>query len=221
MSVVLYISSSPNGPRSASDRIAGEFLDEYRKHNGADEIRHLPLFDYDLPEFGRTEAAAKFAPIFGETLDDASRQAWARVEKEIAFFKEADKLVLASPMWNLGIPYRLKQYIDILVQPKLTFGYDRENKKHIGLVENKPLQLILTRSSVMPGDFSDFQLPYLQYIFDFMGIRDIRTITAWQTTKLSRQDREDYVRSSSIRRVPRPGFSRSLPCVRPPLPDMR
>jgi FMN-dependent NADH-azoreductase len=193
MALILYISASPNGERSGSDRIAREFLDEYRIHNAGDKVRHLPLFEYQLPEFGMLEATAKFAPIYNETLDEKSRDAWTKVEKVISDFKAADKILIASPMWNLGVPYRLKHYIDILVQPHLTFGFDPKTKKHIGLVENKPTQLILTRSSVMPGDFSDFQLPYLRYVLDFIGIYDVRAICAWQTTKRSQEERDKYI----------------------------
>ena len=35
------------------------------------------------------------------------------VETLIADFTAADKYVLATPMWNFGVPYRLKHYIDL------------------------------------------------------------------------------------------------------------
>lgn len=195
MSSVLYISASPKRQQSASGRIATAFLDEYFTLHPGDTKVSLSLFDHALPEFGATEVEAKFAPIFGEPLQQSHRDAWQAIEDEIDRFKAADKVVLSTPMWNLGVPYKLKHYIDILVQPLLTFGYDRERMTHVGLVKNKPLQLILTRSSVMPGDFSDFQLPYLKYIFQFIGIHDIRVLTAWQTTRPTSEARESYVAS--------------------------
>lgn len=195
MGTILFISASPKAKRSASGRIAAAFLDAYREQHPQDTIKEIALFQYDLPEFGSLEVEAKFAPIFGETVTDQHRHAWGRIEREIETFKSADKILIASPMWNLGIPYKLKHYIDILVQPILTFGYDRERMTHVGHIKNKPLQLILTRSSVLPGDFADFQLPYLKYIFEFVGIHDIRVITAWQTTKPSHAEREAYIES--------------------------
>ncbi len=62
-------------------------------------------------------------------------------------------------------------------------------------LKNRPAQLILTRSSIMPGDFGDFQLPYLKYILDFIGITDVRVITAWQTTKTGIEERQAYIDS--------------------------
>lgn len=51
-------------------------------------------------------------------------------------------------MWNFGIPYRLKQYIDILVQPGYTFSYSPE-QGYTGLV-NKPAAVVYARG----GDYS-------------------------------------------------------------------
>jgi len=195
MASVLYINASPKGEASSCGRIAGAFLDAYLAAHPGDEVRSLPLFDYALPEFGRTEAEAKFAPLYGARRSAAQEEAWARILHEIEIFRAADKIVLATPMWNLGIPYRLKHYIDVLVQPGLTFGYDAKAMAHVGLLANRPVQFILTRSSVLPGDFSDFQLPYLKYIFDFVGIRDVRVIVAWQTTKPTAEAREAYLAS--------------------------
>ena len=195
MAKLLYISASPKGAASASGRIAAVFLEEYARQNPGDDIESLALFDAELPDFGREEAEAKFAPIYGAEMSEAQKAAWMRVEAEIERLRSADKILLSSPMWNLSIPYKLKQYIDIIVQPRLTFTYDPRRMEHIGLLENRPLQLILTRSSVLPGDFSDFQLPYLKYIFEFIGIRDVRTLVAWQTTKASAEAREAYVTS--------------------------
>jgi FMN-dependent NADH-azoreductase len=195
VTTVLHISASPKGAQSSSGQIAEAFLTEYAAAHPDDEIVSLPLFAADLPEFGVVETEAKFAPIYGEALTSAQAAAWNRVEAEIERLKRADKVLLSSPMWNLGIPYKLKQYIDIIVQPRLSFTYDVQRMEHVGVLENRPLQLILTRSSVLPGDFSDFQLPYLKYIFEFIGIRDVRALIAWQTTQPTADDRLAYLTS--------------------------
>jgi FMN-dependent NADH-azoreductase len=193
LTVVLHISASPKGAQSASGQIAAAFLTSYGGLHPKDEIRRLSVFDADLPGVGPDEVEAKFAPIYGQPLEQRHLDAWARVVREIDHLKEADKIVLSSPMWNFGVPYRLKQYLDVIIQPGLTFGYDREAMRHIGLLKNRPTQLILTRSSVMPGDFGDFQLPYLKYVLDFIGITDVRVINAWQTTKADPVERQAYV----------------------------
>ena len=81
--------------------------------------------------------------------------------------------------WNFNIPYRLKQYIDVIVQPGLTFTYSPD-KGYSGLVTGRPLMLVLARGgNYGPGDPTqtyDFQETYLRGIFGFIGFTDIRSV---------------------------------------------
>ncbi|MCB1697667.1 MAG: NAD(P)H-dependent oxidoreductase [Halioglobus sp.] len=193
--VLLHIEASPKGEYSYSSQIAQSFLAAYKEKNPEDEIRTLNVFDRDLPAFGKIEALAKFAPILGEQRSTEQEQAWDRVKEEIRYLDEADKILLSCPMWNYSIPWRLKQYLDCIVQPIETFGYDFDRMEHVGLLRNRPLQLILTRSSTMAGDYADFQLPYLKYIFGAIGIRDTRAMVASSTTQASKELTQAYLES--------------------------
>ncbi len=192
---LLHIHASPKGLRSASLRLAQIFLEEVSRLEPETEIRSIDLFAEDLPEFGADAAIAKFAPLFGETRTAEQEAAWAKVLEQIARLDAADRILLSTPMWNYSIPYRLKHYFDIVLQPRVTFGYDREKMLHYGLLRNRPVQLILTRSSVLPGDFADFQLPYLKFAFEMMGMRDLAALVAWRTTRPTPEEREAYVAS--------------------------
>ncbi|OGK10273.1 MAG: hypothetical protein A2W80_08310 [Candidatus Riflebacteria bacterium GWC2_50_8] len=35
----------------------------------------------------------------------------------------ADIIIISVPMWNFGMPYRLKHYLDVIVQPRHLFCY--------------------------------------------------------------------------------------------------
>jgi FMN-dependent NADH-azoreductase len=195
MSKTLHIEASPRGSDSGSSQLAAWFLSAYREKNPDELIETLNVFEVDLPPVNADAIHAKFAPIFNEEVNDAQRATWRDVEAQIAFFDSFDKIVLSSPMWNYSIPYPLKHYFDIIMQPRLTFGYNSETMEHIGLLRNRPVQLLLTRSSVPPGDYSDFQLPYLRFVFGAMGLRDIRVILAWHTTQPTAEARAEYLES--------------------------
>jgi FMN-dependent NADH-azoreductase len=83
-------------------------------------------------------------------------------------------------MWNFSIPYVLKNYIDIIVQPKFLFQYTDKGPE--GLAKNKKMVICTSRG----GDYSpespfhpyDFQEPYLRAIFGFVGISEIKFINA-------------------------------------------
>jgi hypothetical protein len=80
--------------------------------------------------------------------------------------KSADKYVLSLPMWNFSIPYRLKQYIDILVQPGYTFSVGENGYE--GLVKNKPVLVVYARGGAFPEgsgmEAFDMQKKYMELL---------------------------------------------------------
>lgn len=195
MTSLLHIHASPKGSRSNSLRLANAFLAEACAAEPGLSIDRMHLFEEDLPEFGQAAAEAKFAPLFNETRTQEQEAAWEPVLAQIRRFDAADRILLSTPMWNFSIPYRLKHYFDLIMQPRVTFAYDTKKMTHWGLLRNRPVQLLLTRSSVLPGDFIDFQLPYLKFAFEFIGLRDISVLAAWRTTRPTAAEREQYVAS--------------------------
>ncbi len=178
MSKLLHILASPR-QESYSTRVAKAFVDSYRKAQPGDHVEVLDLFQAEIPPFNAPQAKAKYAVMGGQSPRDEAEAAWKPVINAINFFKGFDKYVLSSPMWNFGVPYRLKQYIDVIVQPSLTVGFSPE-KGYTGLVTGKPLLLILARGGIYktgnPLETYDFQEGYLRTIFGFIGFADIRTI---------------------------------------------
>jgi FMN-dependent NADH-azoreductase len=178
MAKLLHILASPR-VESYSTRVAKAFLDSYRQARPEDPIEVLDLFRADIPPFNAPQAKAKYAVMAGQTPRDEAEAAWQPVLKTINHFKGFDKYVLSSPMWNFSIPYRLKQYIDVIVQPSLTVAFSPE-KGYTGLVTGRPLMLLLARGGVYqtgnPCETFDFQETYLRSVFGFIGFTDIRAV---------------------------------------------
>jgi FMN-dependent NADH-azoreductase len=82
-------------------------------------------------------------------------------------------------MWNFGIPYILKQYLDLLLQPGLTFGFDPA-KGYFGLVTGKKAALVYSRGGAYgPGTGAegyDHQTRYLGQALGFIGLTDQQNI---------------------------------------------
>jgi len=57
-------------------------------------------------------------------------------------FAEADKYVIATPMWNLSIPAILKAYFDYITVTGITFKYTENGA--VGLLKNKKAVVIMT-----------------------------------------------------------------------------
>lgn len=193
MTRLLYIEASPRKKRSASIVVANHFLNEYRKAHPKDEVVILDLWKKELPSFDGDTIDAKYALLHGQPYTEAQTKAWKSVEKIIAEFKDADKYVISLPMWNFGIPYRLKQYIDILVQPSYTFTVTPEGA-YKGLVTNKRMMVIYARGGAYGAETGaqklDFQKPYMETILQFIGFENIKSILIEPTLSGNAEQKE-------------------------------
>lgn len=179
MARVLNIQASPRGKRSKSISITGAFIEAYIKKHPDDKIDIINLFQEDIPAFDGLAVQAKYTILHGKEHTSEELDAWKSVEVIIERFKSADKYVLAVPMWNFCIPYRLKQYIDILVQPGYTFSFSPE-EGYKGQVTGKSLFVAYARGGEYPAESEaeafDLQKKYIELIFGFMGFTDIRSV---------------------------------------------
>ena len=179
MSRLLYIQASPRGRLSGCIAVADAFIEAYREKRPEDEIITLNVFNTAIPSFDGLAVQAKYTILHGKSHSQSERKAWRNVERTIEQFTSADKYIFAVPMWNFSIPYRLKQYIDVLVQPGYTFSYSPD-KGYAGLVVGKPLLVVHARGgeyTVGSGtEAFDMQTKYVKLIFEFMGFKDICSI---------------------------------------------
>lgn len=179
MTRLLHIASSPRGKASESLAVAEAFLTAYRDTHPDAEVDEFDLWDGSLPEFGPAAVGAKMAVFAGETPSGEEAAAWRAVRDTFARYDDADQYLFSVPMWNAGVPYVLKQFIDVVSQPGLAFGFDPA-RGYTGLLENKKAALILTGAvwgpDRGPGFGSNFQEPFLQDWLRWTGITDIDTI---------------------------------------------
>ena len=193
MARVLYIESSPRKTRSSSIATSKIFLEEYKALHPQDEIVTIDLWQKRLPRFDQDVIDAKYAIMHNQPHTEPQKKAWEAVEDVIAEFKNADKYVFSVPMWNFSIPYVLKQYIDILVQPGYTFTMTPEGGFE-GLITGKPVTLLYARGGAYGpgtgGEGFDLQTSYMKTILQFIGFKDIRSILI-EPTLTTQEKKED------------------------------
>ena len=188
MSKLLYIKASPRGADSKSAAIADAYLTALRERIPDLAIDTLDVFRERLPEFDGDKVAAKMAVLTGQTHEGRQRTAWDEITEVASRFISADRYLIASPMWNGGIPYRLKQYIDVIHQPGLLWGLDPKTG-YFGLLKNKKAVLALTSGAFGPSMPSpafgiDHHSTYLRDWLNQAGVTDVETIR-FQPTLLS------------------------------------
>lgn len=178
MANLLALFASPRGDRSYSTTVAAAFLDAHAAAKPDVHIHRKSLFDEPLMPFDGFALQAKYRVLHGESHSPEEADAWNDVAALARQFRDADRIVIASPMWNFSIPYRLKQYLDVIVQPGLTFEVTPEGN-YRGLCRAKAL-LILARGGAYPAgtpaEAWDHQTGYLRFILGFVGVSEVEVI---------------------------------------------
>jgi FMN-dependent NADH-azoreductase len=176
---LLHISASPRGAASESLAIAATFLAEFAETHPDVEVDTFDLWDGTLPAFGPAAAAAKMAIFAGAEPDGEAELAWRTAIATFERFNSADRYLFSVPMWNAGIPYILKQFIDVVSQPGLVFGFDPE-AGYRSLLRGKKAAVIYTSAVFGPGRGpafgSDFQQPYFSDWLRWVGVEEISEV---------------------------------------------
>jgi len=180
MKKLLHIIATPRAQDSRTLQISQVFLENFRKKFPTCVIDELNVATESLSSLTVKVVSGKYVLLGGKDLSGELKTAWREIERHIERFLSADIYLISTPMWNFSIPYTLKHYIDIILQPKYLFRYTPSGVE--GLVKNKKMVVITSRG----GDYSqgspvhnfDFQEPYLRTVFGFVGITDITFVIA-------------------------------------------
>lgn len=179
MSRLLHISASPRGDQSVSLAIADAFIEEYAATHPGVRIDRFDLWDGTLPEFGPPAVAAKMAVFAGASPSGDQVEPWAAAVRTFERFDAADRYLFSVPMWNAGVPYKLKQFIDVVSQPGMIFDVHPETG-YRPLLRGKRAAVVYTSAvwgpGLSPAFGSDFQSTYFADWLRWAGITDIQEI---------------------------------------------
>ncbi|HBL17845.1 MAG TPA: ACP phosphodiesterase [Elusimicrobia bacterium] len=180
MARLLHMIAAPRGMESRTLKASHTYVERFQKTYPGSTVDALNLFQEKLPAIDGGITPAKYALMAGGMVPDELKSRWAVVERHIGRFLSADAYLLSTPMWNFSIPYPLKQYLDVIVQPGYLFRYGPKGVE--GLVKGKSMVVVTSRGGeYFPGTPTagfDQQEPYLRTIFGFVGITDIRFVHA-------------------------------------------
>ncbi len=173
MSKVLYIKANtkPEGT-SRTFKISDAFIKAYNENHQGDEIITLDLYKENIQFLTEKDINT----VFGPKSDDSRNHP---ILKYAYQFMEADKIVIAAPLWNLGVPAILKAYIDYISVSGITFKYTAEGP--VGLCQGKKAIHIVARGGAYTeGQAAGYEMGdrYLRILFGFFGIVDFTTIAA-------------------------------------------
>lgn len=175
MKNILMIEASPRGKDSASRAVSDTLARRLDGLYPGAKVLRRDLTVEQLPHLDKLtlRAISTKDPVEAESLKESAH----RSNQLTAELLESDLLVMATPMWNFGIPSALKAWIDLVVRPGRTFQYSDGGV--LGMAKNKKAILILASGGVFtegPWRSWDFVEPYLRQILAFIGIVDVQTV---------------------------------------------
>ncbi|WP_134699419.1 FMN-dependent NADH-azoreductase [Ammoniphilus sp. YIM 78166] len=178
MAKVLFIKANDRPVEQAvSVKLYQAFVESYKETHPEDEILELDLFKENLPYYGNEKITAMFKLGRGMELTSVEKEATDLVNQYLNQFLDADKVVLAFPLWNFTVPAVLHTYLDYLSQTGKTFRYTQEGP--VGLLADKKVVLLNARGGVYsegPAQSVEMAVKYVSAILNFWGITDITTV---------------------------------------------
>jgi FMN-dependent NADH-azoreductase len=172
---ILVVSTSPRGVESASRKITQKLEAKLREDFPDAKFVYRDLAEDHLPHLDSSTLKAIASKDLKEV--EENREAGRLSDKLTEELLASDLLIIATPMWNFGIPSLLKAWIDLVVRPGKTFQYTETGVE--GLAKGKKAILIIASGGVFTDGFWkswDFVDPYLRQILKFIGIENVQTV---------------------------------------------
>lgn len=173
---ILYLSSSPRGNASYSNKIAAHVLDALREAYPGASIKERDLSREPLQHLNEDFTVALAIP---EAERSPAQKLWiAKADALIEELFAADIVVIGVAMINFTIPSTLKSWIDHISRAGSTFRYTPEGRPE-GLLKGKRVIVVNAKGGIYSTESArgfDFVAPYLRHFLGFLGIQDVRVI---------------------------------------------
>ena len=127
-----------------------------------------------LPLLDAAWLAANFT--LADDRTDVQRETLALSDSLITEIKQADTIVIGSPVYNFSVPAVLKAWIDQIARVGVTFKYTPDGP--VGLLSGKRAIIVIASGGTPVGSDIDYASDYLKHIMGFIGITDVTIIAA-------------------------------------------
>jgi FMN-dependent NADH-azoreductase len=184
MAILLHLDSSPLAS-SVSRELTREFVNNWKASHPEGRVIARDLAANPPKPVDQAWVYAAFTPESARQPDQKAALAYS--DEGIAELETADEYVIGVAMHNFSIPSVLKLWIDQIVRSGRTFSYsEKEGPKGL-LSGKKATVLVATGASYDAGSpyaALNFIDPYLRTILGWIGVTDVKFVTAGGTSQL-------------------------------------
>lgn len=178
MKKLLYIDACIRNHESRTKRIATPIVDALKERYDVDTLvlNELPL------AIVKEELLEK--RVNGQVEPEV--MAWAQM------VRDADRIVIAAPFWDMSIPAALKVFFELCSLFDVTFGSD--DKTCFGKCRAEKMLYITTRGMDIPtGDVLEQATPYLKALSWLWGIGPLQVVAAQNMDYVSAEEIEEKI----------------------------
>ncbi|WP_234496316.1 FMN-dependent NADH-azoreductase [Vibrio maritimus] len=168
MSNTLVLKSSILGDYSQSNQIIEQAIE------GKSNVTIRDLAAEPVPVLDMAVATALRST--GDDLSDELKAIVKLSDELITELQNAEKVVIAAPMYNFMIPTQLKNYFDLIARAGVTFKYTETGP--VGLIKDKKVVVVTTRGGIHKDTPRDSMHDYLATILGFLGMTDVEFVYA-------------------------------------------
>lgn len=173
MKNILHIISSAREDLSYSNRLSSALLEKLLQRNKINKVVVRDLVK-DQPPFADEVSIHEFYkhPVL---YDEHSKQLLSYANTIVDEIREADLIVIGTPMFNLGISTPLKAWLDQLIRAGVTYVFD-EQWNRVGQFKDKKVYLAIASGGRSVEGAPDYISDYLKDVFRrYTGITDVET----------------------------------------------
>jgi FMN-dependent NADH-azoreductase len=177
MPTLFHLDSSPL-ESSISRELTREFVKTWKATHPDGTIIYRDVVAHSPQPLSAAWVGAGFTPVDSRSAEQ--KALLAPSEELIGELENADEYVIGVAMHNFSIPSSLKLWIDQIVRSGRTFSYGANGPQ--GLLQGKKATVLIASGGVYeagtPAASFNFVEPYLKTILGFVGITDVKFITA-------------------------------------------
>lgn len=173
MATLLHVKTSIFGDDGKSSQLSNTFIENWKSKNPDGKVVTRDLVATTIPHLD----AARVGALFSDETRTPEQQSVLDLANELLEeVKSADALVIGVPMYNFNVPTQLKAWFDMLARAGVTFKYTENGP--VGLLEDKPVYLMIARGGLYKEAGLDFQIPYVKQFLGFIGLSSVTEVYA-------------------------------------------
>ena len=181
MKKLLYIDACIRDDESRTKRIAEPIVKALEKKY---DVQRFVLNDMDLEIVQRNLIRRRLNGMI-----DATVMSWAET------VRDADRIVIAAPFWDMSIPAALKNFIELCSILDVTFKTN--DKTCYGNCKAEKLLFITTRGMDIPtGDVREQATSYLKALSWLWGIGPMQVVAAQNMDYASANEIEEKIKEA-------------------------